>query len=242
MGPGDPASLGELARDPLIVASGEIGLDFYRDHSPRDVQLKAFDSLLEAAAGAGKPVVIHTRDAHAETVAMLDAHRDSLSGILIHCFTGGPAEAEGYLGLGCYISVPGVITYKNAGPLREACALIPKDRLLIETDSPYLAPVPRRGRRNEPSYLPHLLEGLGRVLGMEARDAAALTAANARRFFGLEGARKGVAAGDGTMAGTGDGPGAAIEAGAATGETSPRTPAGATPGTSGSSQSGRNAT
>jgi TatD DNase family protein len=187
MSPDDPARLAELASDPLIVAIGEIGLDFYRDNSPRDIQLDAFRSLLETASGTSLPVVIHTRDAFEETRATLAEFRGSLSGILIHCFTSGPKEAEAYLELGCFLSLPGVLTYKNAAPMREAAAMIPPDRILVETDAPYLAPVPRRSRRNEPSYLPYLLEELGKILGMTADEAAELTTANALRFFGLEG-------------------------------------------------------
>ncbi|MDR1314405.1 MAG: TatD family hydrolase [Deltaproteobacteria bacterium] len=198
LGPEDPGRLMELARDPLIVAIGEIGLDFFRYHSPRDVQLKAFRSLLEAATGSGKPVVIHTRDAYEETREILAEFREGLSGVLIHCFTSGPEEAEGYLELGCFLSLPGVLTYKNAAPMREAAAMIPRDRILVETDAPYLAPVPRRSRRNEPSYLPYLLEELGRILGMTASEAADLTTANALGFFGLE------AKGEGAPGGTSD--------------------------------------
>ncbi|MDR1079987.1 MAG: TatD family hydrolase [Deltaproteobacteria bacterium] len=212
MTPEDPARLAELARDPLVVAIGEIGLDFYRDRSPRDVQLVAFRSLLEAASGTSLPVVIHTREAYGETRSVLAEFRDSLSGILIHCFTSGPREAEGYLELGCFLSLPGVLTYKNAAPMREAAAMIPRDRILVETDAPYLAPVPRRSRRNEPSYLPFLLEELGRVLDISAPEAAELTTANALRFFGLEGVAD--AEGSGGDAGDGrckTGPGAAPE-------------------------------
>ncbi|MDR2613660.1 MAG: TatD family hydrolase [Deltaproteobacteria bacterium] len=211
MTPEDPGRLAELAGDPLVVAFGEIGLDFYRDSSPRDVQLKAFRSLLEAAAGTGKPVVIHTREAAGETLALLAEFRDSLAGILIHCFTGGPAEAEGYLGLGCRLSLPGVLTYKNAAPMREAVRIIPRDRILVETDAPYLAPVPRRGRRNEPAYLVHLLEELGGLLGVSAGEAAELTTANALGFFGIGGEAgcPGGSGGPGSAPGrdgTGDGP------------------------------------
>ncbi|MDR3153959.1 MAG: TatD family hydrolase [Deltaproteobacteria bacterium] len=188
MAPSDPGRLAALAADPLVVAFGEIGLDFYRDLSPRDTQLKAFRSLLEAACGAGKPVVIHTRAAYGETRAELSAFRDSLAGILIHCFTGSPSEAAGFLELGCFLSFPGTLTYKNAAPVREAAALAPRDRIMIETDSPYLAPVPKRSRRNEPAYLAYLVEELGKVLGITASEAAALTTANALRFFGLESA------------------------------------------------------
>jgi TatD DNase family protein len=185
MSPEDPDRLKEIAKDPLIVAIGEIGLDFFRDHSPRDVQISVFRKLLETASDAGLPVVIHTRAAFDETLAILTEYRKGLKGVLIHCFTEGPAQAERFLDIGCYMSVPGVLTYKNAPEIREAVVLIPKDRLLVETDCPYLAPVPKRSKRNEPSFLPYLLEELGRILGVSADAAADLTSNNAASFFGV---------------------------------------------------------
>jgi TatD DNase family protein len=172
-----------LCKEDKIVGFGEIGLDFYRNHSPKEDQIKAFRELLNGAIRAQKPAIIHTRDAHADTLAMLKDAGSGLKGALIHCFTGTAKEAEDYLEIGASISIPGVVTFKKAQSLRDAVRIIPKERLLIETDSPYLAPQPFRGKRNEPSYLKYHLEILCEVLGMSLEETASLTARNAMRFF-----------------------------------------------------------
>jgi TatD DNase family protein len=176
----------ELTKDPSVVGIGEIGLDYHWDNSPRDIQKEVFQWSLKAAAELGKPVVIHTRDAFTDTLELLREHKDSLSGILIHCFTGTPTEALAFLELGAFLSIPGVVTYKNAQELRSAIKVIPKGRLLIETDCPYLAPVPFRGRRNEPAFLVHHLKALGEILEMPPEEVADLTFQNALRFFSVE--------------------------------------------------------
>jgi TatD DNase family protein len=166
------------------VAIGECGLDYHYDNSPRDRQRHAFADQLQLAAAVGRPVVVHTREAEADTQAMLqDAARSGVRGVL-HCFTGSRALAEAALDLGWYVSFSGIVTFgKWSGD--DVVRGIPRDRLLVETDAPYLAPVPHRGRRNEPQFVPHIVARLANVRG-EAPDAvAAATTANARRMFGL---------------------------------------------------------
>src|SRR5512133_3670964 len=142
-----------LARDPRVVAVGETGLDFHYDHSPRPVQEASFRRSLGIARAAGKPVVIHVREADEVCARVLREEGVPPAGAVIHCFTGDAAAARAYLDLGLYISVAGIVTFKTAEPIREAVRLVPRDRLMVETDSPYLAPVPYRGKRNEPAHV-----------------------------------------------------------------------------------------
>ena len=172
-----------LARHPRVVAVGETGLDYYYDHSPRDVQQAAFARFIELARAVGKPVVCHIRDAHDDARAILRA--GGVTDCVIHCFTGTPDDARAYAELGYYVSFSGIVTYKTAQALRDAVPLVPRDRLLIETDCPYLAPVPRRGKRNEPAFLTHTAEAVARCLGMSFEDVAGLTARNTCRVFRL---------------------------------------------------------
>jgi TatD DNase family protein len=172
-----------LARHPRVVAIGETGLDYYYDHSPRDAQQAAFARFIELAHAVGKPVVCHIRDAHADARAILVAGK--VTDCIIHCFTGTPDEARGYAELGYYVSFSGIVTYKTAQALRDAVPLVPRDRLLIETDCPYLAPIPKRGKRNEPAFLTHTAEVVARCSGMTFEDLAAQTTQNACRVFRL---------------------------------------------------------
>lgn len=191
--PHDAARIGEgwweqleaWGRDPRVVGIGETGLDFYYDHSPRDAQAEAFRRHVRLARRLGRPVVCHVRDAHAETAALLREER-AHEGI-IHCFTGGPDDASAYVNIDFYVSFSGIVTFKSARALREAVRRVPLDRLLIETDCPYLAPVPMRGKRNEPAYLVHTAEVVAREAGVSPAELAAATVANARRVFGLTG-------------------------------------------------------
>ena len=177
------AELEELARRPRVVGVGETGLDYYYDHSPRAVQLEAYRRFVALARAADRPVVSHIRDAHEEAAALL---REEKAGPgVIHCFSGGVAEARAYLDLGQCLSFSGIVTFKNAGAIREAAAFAPLDRILIETDAPYLAPVPKRGKPNEPAYLAHTLAALAEVRGMPAAELDAVTSANTRRLFRL---------------------------------------------------------
>jgi TatD DNase family protein len=172
-----------LARDPATRAVGEIGLDYHYDFSPREDQRRWFRRQLDLARELEKPVVIHTREADDDTLAILREARPDRG--LIHCFTAGPDAARAYLDLGFHISIAGVVTFKNAEAIREAVKLVPLDRLLVETDSPYLAPIPCRGQRNEPAHLKHVAEAVARVKGVSFEELAARTTENARRFFGL---------------------------------------------------------
>jgi TatD DNase family protein len=179
----DWTALEELARAPRVVGIGETGLDYYYDHSPRERQQAAFRRFVEMASQAKLAVVSHVRDAHGEAAAIL---RDAKAGPgVIHCFSGGVAEARTYLDLGQYLSFSGILTFKNAGALREAAAFAPLDRILIETDAPYLAPIPHRGRKNEPAFIAQTLATLASVRGLPLAEVDAATAQNTRRLFGL---------------------------------------------------------
>jgi TatD DNase family protein len=174
-----------LARHPRVVAIGETGLDYYYDHSRRDQQRDAFEKFIALAQAVDKPVVCHIRDAHDDARDVLRATGAPALGCVIHCFTGTPDDARAYVELGCYVSFSGIVTYKTAQPLRDAVPLVPRDRLLIETDCPYLAPVPMRGRRNEPAHLVHTAEVVARCAGTTFGELAALTTANACRVYKL---------------------------------------------------------
>jgi TatD DNase family protein len=179
--------LDELGPHPRVVAIGETGLDYHYDHSTPEQQRAAFARQLELAAALGKPVVCHIRDAHADARAMVAERGTAARGCLIHCFTGTAEEAEAWVALGCHVSFSGIVTFRGAKnePLREAARRVPLERLLVETDCPYLAPEPMRGKRNEPAYVRHTVELLARVRGLDPAELAARTALNARTFFAL---------------------------------------------------------
>lgn len=191
------AELRELAGAPKVVAVGEIGLDYYRNLSPRDVQRRAFRAQLAWAAKLGKPVIIHDRDAHAEVMDILAdwaSGLDSFPGVrsaldgrlgVLHTFSGDRAMAERAVDLGFYISISGPVTYKNARELPEVVRTVPLDRLLVETDCPFLAPHPHRGKRNEPAYVRLVAERIAELRHMPFDDLAEATTANARRLFDL---------------------------------------------------------
>jgi TatD DNase family protein len=162
------------ADDPAsrVVAIGECGLDHHYDHSPRAVQREAFARQIEIARESSLSLVVHTRDAWSETFDILDAH-ELPEGVVIHCFTGGPDEARACLDRGAWLSFSGIVTFKNAGDIREAVRLCPLDRLLVETDSPYLAPVPHRGRPNQPAHVALVGEAVARIKGLEPAEIAA---------------------------------------------------------------------
>jgi TatD DNase family protein len=183
----DWRELDELAAAPRVVGIGETGLDYYYDHSPRDAQQEAFRRFLALCHARRKPVICHIRDAHADALEILRAERADVIGGVIHCFTGGVEDARGYLDLGLHLSFSGILTFKNAEPIRQAATFAPSDRILVETDAPYLAPIPHRGKRNEPAYVVRTLELLASLRGMSVDEAAAATTANARRLFALPG-------------------------------------------------------
>jgi TatD DNase family protein len=189
-----------LARHPRVVAIGETGLDYYYDHSPHEVQQAAFRRFIELAHAVDKPVVCHIRsrrddaaadphgtgrDAHDDARAILTAGRAVELGCIIHCFTGSPDDAKAYAEMGCYVSFSGIVTYKTAQQLRDALPLVPRDRLMIETDCPYLAPVPKRGKRNEPAFVKHTAELIAQVLGMSYEELARVTTENTCRVYRL---------------------------------------------------------
>lgn len=177
------ASLIGLARDPRVVALGEMGLDFHYDLSDREIQRHAFRRQLGAARDLGLPVIIHDRDSGGEVMDTLDREGAWAGGVLFHCYTGDAALMEQITARGGYISIPGIVTFKNAGEMREVARRCPIDRLLIETDSPFLTPVPYRGRRNEPAYVPLVGAAVAAIRGMEAADLCRVAAENTLRFF-----------------------------------------------------------
>ena len=168
--------------DPNVIAIGECGLDYFYDHSPRDSQRDAFAAQIHLAHERGLPLVIHTRDAWAETFEILDVE-GTPERTIFHCFTGGPEEAQQCLALGAYLSFSGIVTFKTATELHAAARLCPLDRMLAETDSPYLAPVPHRGRPNQPAYVTHVVQALADLRGAALDDVRAATVANACLAF-----------------------------------------------------------
>jgi TatD DNase family protein len=180
----DTATLVEMAKHPKVVGIGETGLDYFYEHSPREAQQRNFRAHIAAARETGLPLVVHTRDADEDTAAILteEMGKGAFPGLL-HCFSSGPQLAEKALEIGLYISLSGILTFKNAVELRETAARVPLDRLLVETDAPYLAPVPKRGKRNEPSFVVHTAEKLAEVKGIGAAALAEATTANFLRLF-----------------------------------------------------------
>ncbi|MEJ2367808.1 MAG: TatD family hydrolase [Acidobacteriota bacterium] len=178
------AKLSALAASGKVSAVGEIGLDYHYDFSPRAAQRKAFAEQLELAREAGLAVVVHSREAYADTVDLLRAAGPGLRGV-IHCYTYGPGEARAFLDLGFHISFSGICTFRNAPEIREAAALVPAGRILVETDAPYLAPVPHRGRRCEPAYAAVTGRFLADLLNRAPDDFAEETTRNAAELFGF---------------------------------------------------------
>jgi TatD DNase family protein len=176
----------EFVRSRRVVAVGEIGLDYHYDNSPREVQREVFRAQLRLAREESLPVIIHSRDADEETLEVLRAEYSGAGrGGVMHCFGGGPALAEGALGLGFYISFAGNVTFKKAEALREVARTVPLDRLLVETDCPYLAPVPHRGRRNEPAHVAATARFLAELRGVGHEELGRATSANFSRLFGV---------------------------------------------------------
>lgn len=175
--------LAELIQHPKVVALGEIGLDYHYDFAPREVQRAAFVEQMAVAREARKPIVIHTREAWDDTFAVLEEHwKPTGLGGIMHCFSGGPKEAERSLALGFHLSFGGMVTFPKAFDVHEAARLTPADRLLIETDAPYLAPVPRRGKRNEPAYIVDTARKLAELRGVSVEEIVRVTADNFRRL------------------------------------------------------------
>ncbi len=174
--------LAELAREAEVLAVGEIGLDYHYDFSPRDVQRSVFVRQLELASAERKTIVIHTREAWEDTLTLVREYGLPFGGIM-HCFTGGPKEAEQALELGFHLAFGGILTFPKADSVREAAALTPENRLLIETDSPYLAPVPHRGKRNEPAFVVETARRLAELRGITPETIATVTTSNFDRLL-----------------------------------------------------------
>jgi TatD DNase family protein len=180
----DCAKLVERAAHPRIVAIGETGLDYYYDHSDRARQQDSFRSHIAAARETGLPVIVHTRDAEADTLALMrdEMGKGAYSGV-IHCFTASGAFADAAMELGFYISISGIVTFKNAKDLQETAARLPRERLLIETDAPFLAPVPHRGKPCEPAFVADTARFLACLRGEDIADLTAYTSANFCNLF-----------------------------------------------------------
>jgi TatD DNase family protein len=191
-----------LAPHPRVVAIGETGLDYYYDHSPRQQQQDAFRRFIELAHRVNKPVVCHIRsvkedssrtrvageqDAHEDARRILQEGNAGALGVVIHCFTGTPDDARAYAEAGYYVSFSGIVTYKTAQGLRDAVSQVPRDRLMIETDCPYLAPIPMRGKRNEPAFVSHTAKVVATCAGLSFEELARITTENACRVYRLPG-------------------------------------------------------
>lgn len=176
--------LEELADHPKVIGIGETGLDYYYEHAPRDAQKAQFRAHIEAARRTGLPLIVHTRDADDDTIEILtdEAEKGAFPG-LIHCFTSSRRLAEACLDLGMSISISGIVTFKSARELQENVRMIPLDRLLVETDAPYLAPVPKRGKRNEPQLVVHTAQFIAELKGVSYAELAARTTENFFRLF-----------------------------------------------------------
>jgi len=184
IGDGDIDKLADMALDPKVVAIGEIGLDFYYDHSPRDIQIKRFKQMLGLGIDLDMPLVIHCRDAEQETFDILKESRagERVGGVM-HCFSHNAMRAQKYFELGWHIGVGGVVTYKNAQILRDVVAITPRERLLLETDCPYLSPDPNRGKRNDSCNLQHIAEKIAEIWDTTPEEVARVTTENAKRLF-----------------------------------------------------------
>jgi len=180
----DTRRLVDIARHPKVVGIGESGLDYYYEHSPRDRQQASFRSHIAAARETGLPLVVHTRDADDDMAAMLGAEmaKGRFSGVL-HCFSSSRQLAEKAVDLGLYISLSGIVTFKKADELRDTARAVPLDRLLVETDAPYLAPIPMRGKRNEPAFVAHTAAKVAELRGMDPQAFHRQTGENFFRLF-----------------------------------------------------------
>lgn len=183
-----PDYLGELknmSAHPRVVALGEIGLDYYRDLSPREMQRKVFREQLSLARELSLPVIIHDRDAHGDLMDILRDLRLGAAGGVMHCYSGSWEMAQECLAMGFYISIAGPVTYQNASRLKDVAGRVPIDRLLLETDAPYLTPSPHRGKRNEPSYIVFTAAEMAALKGMNVEELAKTCTENGRRLFGI---------------------------------------------------------
>lgn len=176
-----------LASQAKLVALGEMGLDFYRNRSCKELQFTAFEAQLALAKELSLPVIIHDREAHKETIETLISSNFPLGRAVFHCFSGGVKVLERIIEMGCSISLGGPVTFQNAKELVEAVKMVPLDRLMLETDGPYLAPHPHRGETNRPAHLPLIAQKIADIKGVSFEEVAEATSANATQFFSLEG-------------------------------------------------------
>ena len=177
--------LEKLVSEPKIVAWGEIGLDLYRRYSPPDRQMEAFTRQLEIATDLDLPVIIHDRDAHSEVLTILQEKRTGERKGVIHCFSGTYDMAMALIEMGFYISIPGTVTYKNVPYIQEVASRIPLERMLVETDAPFLSPVPKRGKRNEPLHVTYTAQKIAELRHMDFQEVGRQTSENAKRLFSL---------------------------------------------------------
>ncbi len=178
-------TLTDLAREEKVVAIGEIGLDFYYDNSPRDIQRSAFKTQIELAKKLDLPLVIHSRDADQETFDTLKEANDDNLKVLLHCYSGSVELAREYLKLGFYISLGGPVTFKNARVPKEVAEMVPLDRLVIETDSPYLTPEPYRGKKNEPMFVKYVAKQIAEIKNISVEEVIKATNENTKKFFNI---------------------------------------------------------
>lgn len=178
------AEMEALLDNDRVVAVGEIGLDYYWDNESHELQKKWFVRQLELARRHNLPIIIHSREAAADTMEIMKAHAQGLEGV-IHCYSYSREQAEEYVKMGFYIGIGGVLTFKNAKKLKEVAAAIPLERIVLETDCPYLAPEPFRGKRNQSSYIQYVAEKLAEIKGMTVEEVIAVTEANAKKMYHL---------------------------------------------------------
>ncbi|MBV1819483.1 TatD family hydrolase [Anaerosalibacter bizertensis] len=175
-----------FAKRDKVVAIGEIGLDFHYDNSPRDIQRKWFIEQIKLAKELDMPIIVHSRDADQETFDILKEEADERLRGVLHCYSGSAEMAKDYIDLGFYISLAGPVTFKNARKPKEVAKVVPMDKLLIETDSPYLTPEPHRGKRNEPLYVRHVASMIAELRGMDFEDVGRITSENTKRLFNID--------------------------------------------------------
>lgn len=180
------ADLVELARHPEVIAIGETGLDYFRLKGDLEWQRERFRTHIRAARETGKPLIVHTREAAADTLRLMAEEKAGEAGGVMHCFTETWEVAEAALAMGFYISFSGIVTFKNAKQLKEVARRVPLERILIETDAPYLAPVPHRGKLNQPAYVKHVAEEIAALRGISLEETGRCTTENFMRLFGLE--------------------------------------------------------
>ncbi len=182
----DFRTITELATHDKVVGYGEIGLDYAKDYSPKTIQQQVFSRQLQLAKVLNLPVIIHDREAHEDTLCLLKKHAPYPAGGIMHCFSGNISFAEKIIELGFLISIPGIVTFKNADSLHEVATILPLKSMLIETDGPFLTPVPYRGKRNEPGYIIHTAQKIAELAGITLREVAEATTANAQSIFNLK--------------------------------------------------------